>query len=214
MTRDEGVALIKQQLAFRRTLDSAIVDQMKFAQTTLEAAPTVPWFLISEDSYAVTTADEERLASPGDFLVEAEDARLYYRPDDFPDSDDVELKKEDYDQLKRDFVGVPSGPPQAYALLGEYFRLFPLPDAVYTIRLIYYKRDTVLSSNVENGWLKHVPLLLLGSALKLIAEGPIRDDRAGKIADQWIATGTMLLHRRDTLRASANREDQIGGRHW
>lgn len=214
MTRDEGVALIKQQLAFRRTLDSAIVDQLKFAQTTLEAAPTKPWFLVSEDSYALTTADEERVAVPGDFLEEVEDARFYYRPDDFPDSDEVELKKEDYDQLKRDFLQVPSGPPQAYALLGDYFRIFPLPDAAYTVRLIYFKPDTTLDTNVENGWLKHIPMLLLGSALKLIAEGPVRDVQAGKIADQWIATGSTLLHKRNEQRKAANREDQIGGRHW
>jgi hypothetical protein len=187
---------------------------MIFAQTQLQSLPTLPWFLTSEDSFTTTTIDEERVLLPTDFLLEAEDARLYYRPDDWPEEDEVELKKEDYDQLKRDFLGVEANVPEAYAILGGYFRIFPLPDAVYTIRMIYMKEDEVLTSNIENGWLKHNPMLLLGTELKLIAQGPIRDQVAAGIADQWIAVGMQVLNAKNAVREMTNREDQIGGRHW
>lgn len=214
MTRDEGVARIKEQLAFKSTLDNTIVANMQFAQTQLQSLPTLPWFLISEDSFATTTVGEERVLLPGGFLLEAEDARVYYRPDNWPDEEEVELKKEDYDQLKRDFLGVADGPPEAYALLGGYFRIFPLSDAVYTIRMIYFKEDVVLSSNVENGWLKYNPMLLLGTTLKLTAKGPIRDVIAESVANEWITVGMQIHNAKNAAREMANREDQIGGRHW
>jgi hypothetical protein len=214
MTRDEGIARIREQLAFKQTLTSTIISNMQLAQIQLQSLPTLPWFLTSEDSYATTTASEERILLPSNFLQEAEDARVYYRPDDWPDEDEVELKKEDYDQLKRDFLGVEDGPPQAYALLGGYFRIFPLPDAVYTLRMIYMKEDEVLDTNIENGWLKYNPLLLLGTTLKLVSKGPIRDVVADGIADQWITIGMKVNNDKDASRAMTNREDQIGGRHW
>lgn len=215
MVRDAAVALIKQQLSFRQTMDATIVSYMQLAQTTLEQAPEKPWFLVSEDSFATTTANEERILLPPTFVEEVESARLYYRPAAWPLEDEVELVKEDYDQLKRDFIDEPAGPPQAYALLGNYFRFFPKPDAVYTIRLIFYKQDTVLTANVENGWLKHAPLLFMGSTLKLISQGPIRDAAAAKTGDEWIAVGTTLLAKQNVARDMANRESmQVGGRHW
>ena len=217
MTRDEGVALIKQQLSFRTTLDSAIVTWLQFAQTNLEAAPTKPWFLVSEDSFTNLTVDEERVPLPTDFLQEVEEATFKYRPDDYPTESEVDLKKDEYDQLRKDFVGVEAGPPQAYALLGDYFRVFPLPDDDYQVRLIYYKRDTLLTTNVENGWLKHVPLLLLGSAGKLIGSGPLRDKGAMDIFDEWVRTGMALLTSQNEAREMANRSGnqmQIGGRHY
>ena len=211
MTRDQGVALIKQHLAFRQTLDTEIVTNLQFAQTNLEAAPTKPWFLVSEDTYATLTADEERLAIPDNFLEEVEDAVVKYRPDDWPDEPEVDLTKDQYDVLRRNFAEEEAGPPQAYALLGNYFRIFPLPDDTYTIRLIYYKRDTTLDTNVENGWLKHVPLLLLGSAGLLIAGGPIRDKTAYDLFTNWVATGTKLLLSQNVAREMANMTMQVGG---
>ena len=213
MTRDEGVAMIKEQLGFRTTLDSSIVNYMLLAQVTLEKAPTKPWFLVSEDTFTSTVANEERVPVPLDFLCETDDAALRYRPDSYPDLPERELKKEDYDVLREIFRCTENGKPRGYALIGNYFRIAPVPDAVYNLRQLYYKKGTLLSSNIENEWLKEVPLLLLGSAGKLIS-GPTRDVRASNVFDGWIATGTAILHNHDSSRASANRNDQIGGKHW
>ena len=211
MTRDEGVALIKQHLSFRQSLDSEIVTNMKFAQIALESGPTKPWFLVSEDSFATLTVDDERLALPDDFLEETEDAVVKYRPDDWPDEEEVDLVKDQYDVLRKNFACEAPGAPKAYALLGNYFRFFPLPDEAYTIRMIYFKKDTVLTTNVENGWLKHVPLLLLGSAGLLIAGGPIRDKTAYDLFSGWVSAGKALLLSQNVSREMANMQMQIGG---
>jgi hypothetical protein len=219
MTRDEGVAHIKLQMAFRTTLDSTIVSMMQLAQTNLEAMPTKPFFLTSEDSVINTTPTEQRIPLPADFLQEIDEAVLRYVPlvptETNPEKD---LIKDDFDVLRKNFFDpqtgtLLTGSPEAYAILGPYFRIFPTPDAVYPIKMPYYKRDTSLSTNVENGWLKHVPFLLLGAAGKLIAKGPVRDQVADGVFTEWVATGTALLNNLTEARMASNRTYQMGGPH-
>ena len=119
MTRDEGVALIQEQMSFRTTLSSNIITAMQLAQTQLEIQPTKPWFLVSEDAYVTTTSGEQRIAIPTDFLEEIDEATLRYIPDDVdaghPERD---LVKDDYDILRKNFMDattgtIESGPPEA-----------------------------------------------------------------------------------------------------
>ncbi len=217
MTRDEGVAAIQLQMSFRTTLDSEIVTAMQMAQTMLEAEPMKPWFLISEDAYIRTEADDDRIPIPDDFLEEVDEAVLRYVPDD-TDDDQVDLKKDDYDTLRKNYAdpdtgGILTGPPEAYALLGNYFRLFPTPDDDYLIRQIYYQQDDTLDTNIENEWLKHVPFLLLGRAGLIIALGPVRDMVAAQVFKEWIAEGRAILTAKNISRSMAGRELQVGGPH-
>lgn len=214
MTRDEGVARIKEQLAFRQTLDSTIVTNMQLAQTGLESAPTKPWFLVTDYAPLVTVADQEYVALPDDFLQEVEESHLWYRASDYPTTKDLKLVKDDYDDLKELYKDSESGTPEAYAIMGYRYYFFPLPDDVYSIIGRYYARATSLTTNVENGWLKEAPFLILGTTLKLIATGPLRDQVAAGVANEWIAMGQSLLRGQNEMRLSASREDQIGGKHW
>lgn len=216
MTRDEAVSIIQQQLGFRSDLSSEIVTNLKLAQTQLEAGPTKPWWLVAEDSYITTAISEQRLGVPSDFLQELDQAVLRYVPTTLTDGE-VILKKEDYDVLYKDYIDddtgtLETGEPEAYALLGEYFRLFPVPDAEYRIRMIYYKQDTVLSSNVENGWLKRIPFLLIGKAGGMLASA-LRDAGALGTFQRWENEGRLLLLSQSTDREFANRELQMGGPH-
>ena len=217
MTRDEAIALIQQQLGFRTDLESTIILNLKAAQLLLEKEPTKPWFLLSEDSYVRTTAAEQRLQLPSDFLQEAEEAVLRYVPDEDDDADvdtsnEVELVKEDYDVLRVNYKSNVEGPPEAYALVGEYFRLFPTPDDDYLIRMIYYKQDTVLDTNVENAWLKHAPYVLMGKAGWQIASA-LRDSFAQTTFSKWEAQGRVILFSQNEARAHVNRSYQVGGSH-
>src|SRR5262245_31199037 len=212
MTRDEGVALIKQVLGFRTGLDTTIVTNMKFAQINLEAGPTRPFWLISEDSFTTTNLNDERIAVPVDVIEEVDQAVLKYVPDD-PDADEVDLVKDDYDVLRKNFQGVADGPPQAYALLGGYFRLFPNPGAiVYTVWTIHSKKDTVLHSKIENGWLKWGPMALLGLAGGILAVS-LRDTIAKMEFDRWASQGRVLLATQSNSREMQNWDMQVGGPH-
>ena len=216
MTRSQAVALIQQQLGFRSDLSSEIVTNLQYAQTLLESGPTKPWFLISEDSYTDTESGESRVPVPTDFLQETDQAVLRYVPDDLTDGE-VDLKKDDFDVLRKNYLDedtgtIAEGAPESYALVGDYFRIFPTPDDAYRLRMIYYKQDTVLSSDVENGWLKWAPFLLIGKAGGMIASA-LRDPAAVGTFQRWEQEGRLLLASQSTDRDMANRDMQIGGPH-
>lgn len=209
MTRSEAIVLIHQQLGFRSDLADRIIPNLTAAQTMLEAGPTKPWFLISEDSYVRTTADEDRVPIPSDFIQEVDEAVLRYVPDD-SEEEQVDLKKDYYDTLRVNYAEVEAGAPEAYCLMGEYFRIFPMPDDDYLIRMIYYKKDTVLTTDVENGWLKHVPFLLVGKAGGMIASA-VRDSAALATFMKWEQEGRVLLVSQNADRDMAGRDMQMGG---
>ena len=216
MTRDEAVALIQEGLGFRTTLSSNIITHLQLAQETLEKAPTKPWFLISEDSYIDTTAAEQRLVIPTDFLEEPDQAVLRYIPDTLTDGE-VDLVKDDYDVLRKNYFDsstgtIETGEPEAYALQGAYFRIFPTPDDAYTLRMIYYAKADILDTNIENVWLEHIPLLLIGKAGKQIAAS-LRDKDALAIFAGYENEGRVLLHSQNIARDMANRDMQVGGPH-
>lgn len=211
MTRDECVSMIQEQLGFRTNLATNIVSYMKLAQITLEQGPTLPWFLISEQNYITTVANEQRLVLPTDFIREIDEARFVYIPDSAEDdTSPVDLVKDDYDDLATQYKDAMAGPPEAYALIGKYFRIFPTPDDLYTIKMIYYKKDDTLDTNIENLWLANVPKLFMGLAGKDIAT-PLRDTEAYKTFSSWESEGRLLLLNFTEARMHANRVYQQGG---
>lgn len=211
MTRDEAVSIIQQQLGFRSDLSTEIVTNLKLAQTMLETGPTRPWFLVTEVQTIETESGEQRVAVPASMLTEIDNARLVYVPDDEEETS-VDLKKDDYDQLEYDYREEESGAPEAYALLGGYFRIFPLPDDDYTLKIIVYGQDDTLDSNVENGWLKWVPYALIGKAGAQIATA-LRDATALATFREWEREGRLALAGMDVAREVANRVLQMGGPH-
>jgi hypothetical protein len=212
MTRDQAVARIKRHLGFKQTLDTEIVEELQDAQIDLELRPGKPWFLLSEESTTTTTPNDDRVLVPADMLEEHEDGGLEYVPSD-PDELPVKLKKDEWQVLKKNFRETANGPPKAYALVGQYFRLLPPPDLAYTLRFIYYKKALLLTSNIENEWLKYAPRLLMGIAGMKIAGGPIRDTVAYNLFQGWEQQGTVALINQNTAREMANMELQMGGPH-
>jgi len=219
MTRDEAVAHIQMQLGFRTTLSSSIISQLQLAQQNLETGPTLPWFLISEDSYIRTEDGEQRVPLPTDFLEEADEAVLRYIPDDLSaENPEVDLIRDEYDVLRKNYMDtatgtIKTGPPEAYALFGEYFRVFPTPDDDYLIRMIYYQQDDLLTTNIENQWLKYIPKLLMGLAGKQLSGGPLRDQVAFSTFDAWEKEGRAMLLSKEIRRDISNRNLQVGGPH-
>lgn len=210
MTRDEAVAEIKTQLGFRTDQDANIVTKLQQAQARLERRAVKPWFLLSEVMSIYTSPDEHRVQLPTGFLGEYEHSELTYYPDD-TSYDPVQLVKEDKDKLDA-YYKLTTGTPEQYSLDGLYFRIYPKPDDLYTLKHQFYIKDTVLTSNIENNWLLHVPDLLMGFAGVLIA-GPLRDKEAMKVFSEWRSDGLIELYRQNEARKHENRSYQIGGPH-
>jgi hypothetical protein len=212
MTRDEAVAIVHQQLGFRSDQANNIVTYMQLAQQTLEKGRTLPWWLRSERSYIYTTANEQRVPIPSDFLREEEGNQLTYIPAATAENTDyVPLDKDFADHLEARYLTL-TGPPEAYALDGVYFRIFPTPDDAYQIRMVYAKRDTILTSNIENLWLKHLPYLLIGVAGGMMATS-LRDKEAQATFRGWAQEGLGLMYAENDAREHTNMDYQIGGPH-
>lgn len=223
MTRDEAVTLILNRSGQRggtgspvdTGLQTQVITEMKFQQEELEKGELglMPWFLRQEytDAAFKTAAGMAMVTVPPGFLREWEEARvaLFYQ-DTTLDDDWVPIPKVDYDEGKNEFGGDVPGKPQAYTLMGLVYRFWPVPDAVYSLKALIYVGDTVLSTNVENSWLKYAGKLLIGKTGQMVAGPLLRDDAAKKFFDDMAAQGAAALVRDNAARDEAGRARSQG----
>lgn len=219
MTRDEAVVEIQNILGFTTILQEPIQRELRHAQDRLENGPIRPWFLKEDRTYTFTIPGEPRVRLPVgaiEFLEEDEDSALWYAPTS--GAPDVEIYKEDLDFLTKnqrlwsgtsDDEVVEQGIPRFYALSGFYFRLFPTPDAAYRIRMVYFKKDAPLTSNVENKWLKYAPWFVIGEAGSVLAVSA-RDKVAQAEFARLRQTGAVTLNTQTEARQHANRNYVMG----
>jgi len=93
-----------------------------------------------------------------------------------------------------------SGKPLDYTVLANDFQLAPIPDAVYTVKMLYFAAPAFLSdTNTSNVFLANTPDVLLYGAL-LEAEPYLMNDAR---VNTW---GTMF----DRALASITRSDEQG----
>jgi hypothetical protein len=207
MTRNEAVAIVKQQLGFRTNLDETIVTNMQLAQKQLEMGPTLPWFLLSEYSTISTSASEPRLPLPTDFLRMHEESDVLLLNEE---DDEVVLVKDVESVLRGNYFNADAAQPEAYAIVGNNLVLFPTPDASYYVKLRYYQRDVTLSSNVTNGFLTWCPYVLIGKAGGLVASA-LRDSAAQGIFRGLENEGRLALAAMETARQESGGTPQMGG---
>jgi hypothetical protein len=215
MDRDAAVTRIRRGLGFRGTDKNAeIIDALQDVQQELEQGDFLPWFLISEVTSASTVDGEERVALPTGFLRETdwEDA-LYYYDGSAANAADVwnQLPKDNISYLRDVYPGV--GSPLAYALDALYYRVFPTPDDVYTLKQIFFEAALKLDNNIENKWLQYAHELLIGEAGLKMAED-LRDNRRGAAVDLFTrraTNGRTRMLRNDTARREASQRPIMGG---
>jgi hypothetical protein len=206
MIKSKLYDLIKMRLGNRTDtdIDTRIAAEMDMAQYELEHhGDFTPWFLLSEDATYAVTAAEQRVPIPADMLQEFEDGALFYGYDP--------LVKYDYDALVEKFQNS-VGPPKAYALVNDYFIVFPVPDAAYNVRMKYYKTDTlpsVVLTSAENLWMKNAAHWLIAKTGSAIARY-IKDADATALflADEQKAQAAVYKIHID--RAERNLDRQMG----
>lgn len=209
MNRDDAVARIQQTFGFRTDRNTEIVDALQDAQVILEEGETLPFFLLSEISSVTTTKDEERVKLPTDFLREYESDPLWYFDSAAADADKwTALVKKDLLYLRETYPA--GGKPIAYHLDEAYYRIFPTPDDVYTLKHKYFQKDVVLTTNVENLWLKNIPYLMIGEAGQLISPG-FRDSKGEATFEKWRERGLRRLFVLNEDRKHNSRRYIMGG---
>jgi hypothetical protein len=211
MTRDEVVTLVLSRCGNRQAdtnLRAAAELELKLVQTRLEEKEWLPWFLLSTQETAPLTIGEPRLRVPERFLLEYDEGALFLTNSA---GDEVELPKEEYDLLRGKYLNTDPNTPETYALRGEYFYFFPTPNAEYPVRMVYFKGQPVLDTDIENRWTKHAPHLLVAE-LGVVIAGQYTNDAAKK--DLFVQQTTReenALMKKHEARDMANRELQMGG---
>lgn len=213
MTRDEIETEIRNKLAYNTGLSSSlIVTSINNAQNLLEEGPILPWFLESDYVSLTTTIGDEKVALPTNFIREVEEKALWYY-DSTADSPWVELAKNVLEDNRTTFntANTISGPPKSYSIQGSNIRVFPKPDAVYTLKFIYYKHEDLLTAGSDtNDWSTNFPYLLIGKAGGLLAMDS-RDKDGMQIFSAIEAMEMDRLGRAVDARKWANFTMQRGG---
>jgi hypothetical protein len=201
VTRDEALTRIRFRLGNRSAsyLPTELIAEIKYAQIQLEdmLLKTPPWFLLTEFATEETAVGEERVPEPTNFLAEYEDGVLY-RFDASATDPWIELGKGFFDAEKAFYTT--AGAPVKYSKVGTYFVLHPTPDLVYTLKMKYYKRDTVLNTNIENQWLKYAPNILIARTGLNVSESVKDRDSARFFAGLYAESERALATRIAQLR--------------
>lgn len=221
MLRDDAILVILNRVGQRgggaggaldTSLQSQAVTEMKFAQEQLERGEkaNLPWFLdtVYVNASFKTAIDSHTVAVPTGFLreLEEETVTLYYQ--------DTEgkwqpLDKVDYDEGHHEFANSSAGAPQAYTLIGENYNVWPKADAEYSLKALVSIADAVLSSNIENKWLKYAAQLLIGKTGMVVAE-LARDAASREYFSSMAARGHDALTRDTVARREMGRMRTAG----
>lgn len=142
----------------RSDLTTEIPDFIRFAELRLGRELRTRQMLNS--ATAPTIANDAKVALPTDFLeirdlfIQGNPRRplSYMSPSAFSR------------EAKADVIGL----PVFYTLLASEFQFAPVPDAIYTLEVLYYAKPTFLSTaNVSNVFLANYPdALLYGSLIE------------------------------------------------
>lgn len=166
MTRDEAVARVQQDLGFRSDRSTEIISRLQEAQRLHERGLTLPSFLLLEDQTLSLTAGDPVVDLPDDFL-----RRSPNKPRFTPTNEKTTfLTWKNFDVARQTFFDSESEHPQIVTLRKDTLIFYPTSDVDLTIYWDYYKKDDLLTTNIENLWLANAPEILWGWAGIQIAQ--------------------------------------------
>lgn len=212
MLRSIAVARVKQMLGFKRNLDAEILQAMIEQQEDLERSSELPFFLRKKYSGFATAANVQSVAAPADFIREWDNDVLSIVATNGTSSFIQELRKDDDNFLRLRYPTTDgTNLPLGYSRLDKTFYFYPTPDAIYTLDGSYYAKDQSLASgDIENKWLRELPLILVARAGMLVATG-LRDQVAMQSFVQLNDLMTTKLHTMTTADDMAGAKLVMGG---
>jgi hypothetical protein len=111
------------------------------------------------------------------------------------------------EEMEELLVGAPEGQSSCYAYYNLRFRLYPIPDAIYAVRVAGHYLLTALSASGDsNAWTNAARNLIRATARKFLYHRNIKDYNKAQMAE---ADEMRELER---LRGETNRRRGTGGR--
>jgi hypothetical protein len=140
----------------RNDLTAVIPDFIRLAEERLRRDLRIRQMLVV--ATAQTTGGDSTVGLPTDFL-EMRDIHVNLNPV-------VQLSYKAPNAFYSSGKSTLSGKPTDYTVLAAEFQLAPIPDAAYTLQMLYYAKPALLSdSNASNVFLANCPDALLYAAL-------------------------------------------------
>lgn len=189
---------------------SCLREMQFFQENELEGGALLPWFIITENATTTTEINERRVKVPADFIREADEKELLRVVDG---ENDRPLVKGSWDDLLREYGDEATGAPEKYCLRGNYFMLFPKPDAEYTLKLpgYYAKQDSpVDSTSSENAWFKWVSDQLVAGTGLVIATSYLKDPELIQTFTTLLSMAKDRFQRMEVAREEANMNRSMG----
>lgn len=189
-----------QNWSKRTDLSTLIPDFITLAEQEINGALDIR----AQDTYSIlsTVASTETVAVPTDII----NTRALVVNSTTPN---VVLQYKSPDQLHRDAVYADTGTPRAFTVIGSYFYLTPIPDAVYTMECYYKGRVPSLTSGSPTNYLitTYPDIYLFGTLMKLSEYIKDKDGFAWyqqKFTDAMTAANRQDWYSGSTMRVKAD----------
>lgn len=218
MTPDEMVTFIKARMRNSNdsSLDSLIIAAATVVQERLQQKPELPWFLEVDTNAAssnlTTVADTETVALPNGFLRFNEEVDTpVFLQDSAEDDPWTPLVRDDYAVIKQKYTG--TGQPGYFDLIGTNLYLRKIPDAVYTLRLLYTTTVAAITAGGSaNLWLTYASDWIMAETGWLVASSMVvMPDVANQFRLEAAAAERRVMHetiaRRESGRKRAMGDD-------
>ena len=191
MDRDTAIALIASRCGGRTDLssDGTILAELQYTQDVLEKGETkrdeLPWFLLSDifnsaDDLSNDSSQLDTIQFPSGFLREAPEGTLWLYDSTASQVWTKLTKKssvEDVLESRGDNASSDNTDPLIYAVAKDRLVLGPTyPSSVKTFKWLYYKADTVLSTNIENNWLKYASEMMINHVCVKLARFNLQEE--------------------------------------
>lgn len=150
MNLDTAINQVVILLGNRQDLKPAIAYALEYAREfIIEKNQSLwPWYLLTTAPQTfATVANQAYVALPSDFLGAYEYGFLSYT--DSATGDRTFLTKKYYDELQMQNASTNTGRPTEYTLINNRVYLYPTPDAVYNLGIMYYQSAGSLAATPE-----------------------------------------------------------------
>lgn len=198
VTRIEGH--LNRGNKYRSEVNDAIVDAVKFYKDRR-------FHFNTKRATASTVASQEYYALPAD-LIEVDMIRVLYSSGAYSDP----LDEVTYRWIERHRTNVSyTSQPEKFALQGLDLRLWPVPDAAYTLTMTYHRDiggfSATLTSTLSNEWTTDAEPMIRFTALADVLENTIGGPEASQAAQTNQRRANAWYK---SLRRKANRRESSG----
>jgi hypothetical protein len=184
-----------------RTWDKEIEDAIFDSIKLYRSRPF--WFLQEPNTLTITSSTTSGSEYVNDYtgLIRLDSLRITISGQRYS------MREISFNEMESRFDGVTTqNQPYEYSRYGGRIRIYPVPDAAYTLTWSGIFEDSTLTGNeISNGWMTHGELLIRASAKLLLLRDYIKSYEDVPAAQQALENAEKALYREHVMRTTSKR---------